>query len=306
MNVVNKPLVSVITCCYNSVMFLQKTIDSVREQTFQDFEYIFIDGGSTDGTLEIINFYVNDEPEKFKLVHQKTKGLMRARNIGIQCATGRYICFIDGDDIWHTQKLARQIAFYEQHLEYGLVFANCVNIDEEGIIIPGTGKKNTPDLTIFGLFKHCYIPNPTVMVKKEIYDEIGCFDETLPYSEDWDMWLRIAIKYPLAYIPDVLAWYRVHRNNMSTGSLKHYDYQVHVMKKIAALEPKLSTLLPKRLGSIYMVKARKQLKELDKQGARESFAKAKQVFPQRTLVYLLGIFLTYLPRNLLLRFVREN
>lgn len=306
MDATNTPLVSVITCCYNSAKFLQDTIHSVCEQKFQDFEYIFVDGGSTDGTLEIINRYVEGDSEKFKLFHQTTKGLMRARNIGIQQAKGKYICFIDGDDIWSNEKLERQVSYYEQHPEYGLLFTNCVNIDENGIVIPGTGKKDTPDLTIGGLFKHCYISNPTVMVKKDIYNEIGYFDETLPYSEDWDMWLRIAIKYPLAYIPDVLAWYRVHRNNMSTGSLKHYDYQVHVMKKIAALEPKLSTLLPKRLGSIYMVKARKQLKELDKQGARESFAKAKQVFPQRTLVYLLGIFLTYLPRNLLLRFVREN
>lgn len=298
------PKVTVITCCYNSAAYLRYTIDSVLQQTVQDFEYIFVDGGSTDGTLEIIAEYLKEMPEKMQLVHQTTKGLMRARNIGLTHAKGQYICFLDGDDIWHQEKLERQLAYMEAHPDLGLLFTNCVNINGQGEIIPGTGKKETPDLSIYGLYRHCYISNPTVMVSRKVYEELGYFDEGLYYSEDWDMWLRIACKYPLGYLHEVLAWYRVHGNNMSTGSLKHFDYQITVMRKIAGMESRLAPLLPKRLGSICLVKARKQMKMGDFKAARDSFKQGRQVYPQRTIIYLVGELLTYLPAPLLSIFIR--
>lgn len=307
MNQDKTPMISIITCCFNSGQFLEETIQSVLNQSFQDFEYIFVDGGSTDDTIDIIESHkIADPQQRFSLYHQNTKGLMRARNIGLQQARGRYICFIDGDDKWFPHKLEKQLRHYEMHPELGLIFSNYVDIDASGAVIQGTGRTESPELTITGLFGHCYITNPSVMVKREIFEELGNFDEALYYSEDYDMWLRIIAKYPIGYIPDVLVQYRKHTSNMSTGSLKHYDYQVTVMRKIVEQVPALQSLLPKRLGSIYMVKARKQLKMLDTLGARESFRKAWEEYPARSVLYIVGIGMTYLSKPILQLFISKR
>lgn len=298
-----RPLVSVITCCYNGEKFIRDTIESVCRQTVQDFEYIFVDGGSTDSTVAIIQEYIERYPERFRLCHQSTKGLMRARNIGLSQAQGEYICFIDSDDLWVANKLEKQLDFYYANPKYGLIFSNYIDIDSDGREIDGSGRSHIPDLSIEGLFRHCYITNPSVMVKRTVYDKVGCFDETLYYSEDWDMWLRIATKYPIGYQSDTLVKYRIHGSNMSLGSIKHFNYQIAVMQKIADIEPKLKALLPKRLGSIYLVKGRKQLKMLDVAGARATFKSALKVYPPRAPVYLLGIILSYFGKKTLAKFV---
>ena len=200
----NSPKVSVVIPIFNGERTLTRAIDSVFAQTLSDWELILVDDGSTDRSADLIAQTKGDRVTHIK--HAQNRGAAAARNSGIAAARGRWIAFLDSDDVWKPDKLERQIAALESH--GGQNVMGCAS----GYSL----HKNGRDLTISmrmaaNQFRHqilygCTIsPGTTLLVERSVFDEIGMFDQALRRLEDWDWLLRFAERYDLLFVPDVLA-----------------------------------------------------------------------------------------------------
>ena len=212
------PTVSVIIPTYNRAHLVGRAIQSVLNQTYQDFEVIVVDDGSTDNTEEIIKeFQKKDERIKY-IKHEKNKGGSAARNTGIKAARGAYIAFLDSDDEWLPEKLKKQMKFFKNASpEIGVVYTGFIYKDELG---GGTSKQHIPKKRgwIFEdiLAGNCVGTTSTVIVKRKCFEKAGLFDENLPSCQDWDMWIRLAKECQFDFIEDVLVKYYTHKTRIST------------------------------------------------------------------------------------------
>lgn len=210
------PRVSIIIPSYNSLKYLPETLQSVLEQDFSDFEVIVVNDGSTDGTEAWFN--ANIEDPRLKLITQPNQGPSAARNTGIAVAQGEYIAFLDSDDLWHPSKLSKQIEVLDSNPECALVYSWLANIDPQG---NPTGKVRSyfnqgmvwPELVMHN-FIGC---GSNAMVRSRCFLELGLFDPATTGIEDWDMWLRIADRYPFRVIQEALVYYRQHPASLSNN-----------------------------------------------------------------------------------------
>lgn len=222
------PRVSVIIPVYNQGQFLTEAVESVLSQTFQNFEILLVDDGSTDQSPEIIKEYTQKYPQKIKyLEHQNHThaGVSPSRNLGIQHAAGEYIALIDSDDLWLPEKLEKQIEILDMHQEVGLVYCALEVIDENGkptqkmynsSVIGGgiPGKMDDVFEEFFSITMTMWLGS-TPLVRKHILFEIGLFDNDLTHGEDAVVSIKIAYLYPLFFLPQPLVKYRVHTGNAS-------------------------------------------------------------------------------------------
>ncbi|MFP4498035.1 MAG: glycosyltransferase family 2 protein, partial [Vulcanimicrobiota bacterium] len=179
------PEVSVILCTYNSATFLPGAVDSVLTQTFTDFELIIVDDGSTDNTEKIVGEYDDSRVVYLKL--EKNAGLPAARNRGIEIARGKYIAYQDSDDLWMPEKLERQYkALEEADEDVGVVYSAWWQVrDGEKYRFPTGNEKLEGYLYHRFLFGNIFTVH--VLMKKEVFDKVGFFDEELPAFEDWEL-----------------------------------------------------------------------------------------------------------------------
>ena len=212
---VKNPTVSVIIPTYNRVHLIGKAIKSVLNQTYQDFEIIVIDDGSTDNTGEIIRSF-KDKRVKYIKKYKENKGISVARNIGIKMARGKYIALLDSDDEWLPEKLDKQVKILQSESpEVGVVCSWSYNIDEKGNYISKRYLPKKDGYIYEDLLSTNPISVPTVLIRKECFNRVGLFDDLLNAQEDWDMWIRIAKYYRFALIKIPLVKYRLHSNQIS-------------------------------------------------------------------------------------------
>jgi len=206
------PTVSVIIPTFNRDWCLRDAIDSVLAQTFIDFELIVVDDGSTDRTLEILSEY----GDRLRRIHQINRGVSAARNCGIGVSTGRLIAFLDSDDLWLPEKLAVQTAFFELNRSAlicqteELWIRNGMRVNPRKRHRKPSGLIFEPSLTL------CLVSPSAVMVRRELFNEVGLFDEQLPACEDYDLWLRVSCRIPIHLIDKELTVKRGgHRDQLS-------------------------------------------------------------------------------------------
>jgi glycosyltransferase involved in cell wall biosynthesis len=194
------PKVSVIVPTYNRADWLKKTLSSVERQTFKDFELIVVDDGSVDHTSEVIQSF----PDAKYLAMKKNSGVSNARNIGLNYAKGQFICFLDSDDLWDEKKLETQLFWMENNEDSKVCYTNEIWI-RNGVRVNPMKKhrKFTGDIFRYCLAL-CIVSPSSVMLRKVLFNEIGNFDESLPACEDYDLWLRIAVKYSFHFIDEPL------------------------------------------------------------------------------------------------------
>jgi glycosyltransferase involved in cell wall biosynthesis len=216
LSVDHRPKVSVIIPTYNHKKFISEAIQSVLDQTFRDFELIIIDDGSTDGTANVVNSFSDG---RIKYVYQSNCGRSYARNRALNIASGRYITFLDSDDLYLPDKLQLQVDFLDTHPEFGMVYTSAYCMDEAGILL-----NDSYMATVSGqIYKDIafYVPVtitlPTVMARREVFDKVGGFDEKMERFEDTDMWRRIAKEYLVGAIPDFTCKLRTHSDNALSG-----------------------------------------------------------------------------------------
>jgi hypothetical protein len=195
--------VDVIVPCYNVEHYVRRALDSVLAQTHQDFWIYAVDDGCTDNTMQVLETYA----PRCVSISQAHAGPAAARNRAIRESRSPFIAFIDADDEWLPEKLERQIYLLRQNESLGLVCSHCLiseSRSEENwhILVdklPHTGR------LFRDLVRNCFVFTPTVVVRRRCLEEIGLFNETLPVSEDFNLWLRIAARWEIAMVPEVLA-----------------------------------------------------------------------------------------------------
>lgn len=215
---VQNPKVSVIVTCYNYGHYLAGCLDSILAQTFEDFEVIVVDDGSTDDTPHQIQPYLSRD-DRIQYIRTTNEGQASAKNTGIRNACGEFVAFLDADDLWHPEKLKKQLVLFEDS-SIGVVFSRMEFIDEEGraIVSPEPSGYLTPQyggVTDHLLFDN-FVPFSSSMVRRECLENYGGFDESLAMGIDWDLWLRFSLHCQFAYVDEPLLRYRVgHAGQMS-------------------------------------------------------------------------------------------
>ena len=194
--------VSVIIPTYNRAHLIGKAIQSVLNQTYQDFEVIVVDDGSTDNTEEVIKEFQKKDKRIKYIKHEKNKGYPKALNTGIKAAKGEYIAFQDDDDEWLTEKLEKQMKVFENApAKVGVVYTGFWRIENnKKIYIPYSWVKQKEGNIHKGLLKGNFIGTPAALVRKECFEKVGMFDERLPCLQDWELWIRISKHYQFRYI----------------------------------------------------------------------------------------------------------
>jgi glycosyltransferase involved in cell wall biosynthesis len=198
---VNPPTVTVIIPNFNNAAVIRRAIDSVLVQTFTNFELLVADDASTDDSVEVIRAY--DDPRLRLLVNEDNVGLAGVWNRAVRAAQGEWVALLDSDDSWETDKLARQMAYLAMHPT--LSGCTCayrhVCLDGTQIVIPTERDARTRQV----LFHNILHIGTTLVVRREVFEEIGWFDESLRRGQDTDLLLRLLEKERLAVVPEVLA-----------------------------------------------------------------------------------------------------
>lgn len=216
--------VSVIIPAYNQADFLGLTLQSVLSQTYKDFECIIIDDGSTDNTRGVLDDY---HDKRIRYLYQDNKGLASARNTGIKNASGKYLHFLDSDDLIYPYFLERMVEIIDSDNKVDILLCAWELIDEEGKVI--SGKIGPPEIgnLIEDLILQNLFPVHAAITRRELFENLGSFDEKLSALEDWDLWLRAAIKgFNFRTLDIVGVKYRRHKDAMTLDIKRMLDNSI--------------------------------------------------------------------------------
>jgi len=221
--------ISVIIPTHNRSKFLTKTINSVLNQSIEVNEIIVIDDGSTDDTKELILSYKND---KIKYIFQNNKGVSSARNTGIGLAKNQWLCFLDSDDIWHEDKILKQIEFHTKNAHIFFSHTDELWMFNNKIIKQKKHQLKPSGFCFEENILNTLIGASTIMIHKKVLQDVGYFDETLIACEDYDLWLRILLKYELGLISEkLITKIAGHENQLSFTTKMMDKYRISAMLK---------------------------------------------------------------------------
>lgn len=233
--------VSIIIPAYQQAQYLAQTIESALGQTYGAVEVVVIDDGSPDATPEVAGRY-RDRPN-FRYVRQENTGLGGARNRGIRESRGDYLCFLDADDYYHPEKVARQVARLEADAALGFAYCDIVTVDAAGrpvdnqFSVAQAGRELSGDI-FPSLMLGGYFPPHTVMIRRAIVEVLGGFDPELGGHADYDLWLRTAAAgHAAVFVAEPLAYYRTHGDSMSKDGLHMDATKLGAFRKLAAQHP---------------------------------------------------------------------
>ncbi|MBI4540146.1 MAG: glycosyltransferase [Gemmatimonadetes bacterium] len=223
------PAVTVVVICYNGSRFLREALDSVYAQTFPDWEVVFWDNGSTDGSAAIARAF-GPRTRVFGGPHRIPLGA--ARNDAVCRSQGCYLAFLDVDDVWRPEMLERQVRRLSRG-DASLVYSDCYVISRRGEVLGRYFQRCVPARgNVLGpLLDENFIPLPTVVVDRGTLLEAGGFDSRLRIAADYDLWLRIARDHPFDFDPAPLACYRIHEGNVTGDFRSAYRENLRVYRR---------------------------------------------------------------------------
>ena len=204
-----------VTPSYNQGQFIEDTIQSVLTQDYPHIEYIVMDGGSTDSTLEILRKYEG----RLKWISESDRGQSHALNKGFKMAKGTIICWLNSDDLFLPGCISSAVKAFEHNPAAGLVYGEGYNMDADG------GNRvscNVQPLDLWRLIhRRNLITQPSAFFKKEVLEAVGYIKEDLHYTMDWDLWIRIAMRYPAEFVREFWSEAREYpENKVNTGGLR--------------------------------------------------------------------------------------
>jgi glycosyltransferase involved in cell wall biosynthesis len=230
-------LVTAVIATYNYGRFVTEAIDSVLAQTYPAVEIVVVDDGSTDDTRERLAPY----GERIRYIYQANQSVAAARNTGIGAARGNLVAFLDADDLWHPQKLELQVRYLSQHPEVGLVAVERLGPGAAcWPVLNGCAHPRPRPINLEELVIQAHFAPSGVLVRKECFRKVGDFDTSLRNAEDYDMWIRIAMAYPVVKLDMPLWWYRVHGANKSHVPARQEAAGLKVLAKTFAKPGPLS------------------------------------------------------------------
>ncbi len=222
------PLVSVIIPTYNRGWILKEAIDSVLAQNFTDFELLVVNDGSTDNTQDILNSHKKD----IIVLQQNNKGVSAARNMGIASSSGRFIAFLDSDDLWLPKKLSIQVDFFNANPDALICQTEEIWVRNGIRVNHGKRHKKLSGNIFKPSLSLCLVSPSAVMIKRSLFETTGMFDETLPACEDYDLWLRISCNYPVYLIDIPLIIKKGGHHDQLSKSSGLDKYRIQSLKKI--------------------------------------------------------------------------
>jgi glycosyltransferase involved in cell wall biosynthesis len=231
---------------YNVEAYIKTAIKSVLKQSYQKFELIIVNDGSTDNTSKIISDF--DDP-RIIVIHQNNKGLGAARNVGISKAKNEFIAFLDSDDMWRDDKLQNIINNYNPEKNIGVYYSDVIefrNDSSDGIpsrYSESIPKRDTKELILI----YDFIVVSSAVVPKYVIEEFEGFDENLYGTEDWDLWIKIGQKYDFKKINEFDCYYRINQNGLSKNRKEFLKKEYKVIKK-HLIDGNLGTLEIKNLS----------------------------------------------------------
>lgn len=259
----SSPKVSVVVPAYNVGAYLTEALRSLKCQTLRDYEVLIVNDGSQDNTIEVAETFCQRD-SRFKLLHKQNGGLSSARNYGIRHAGADYIALLDGDDVYHPDKLAIHVAQLNCIPEVGVVYSASRAIRDDGrpTFMVLSGKPVYPDPLSALLCKNFVGHGSNAVFRRCIIDEIGEFNETLRSSEDIDFWLRIATTRHWQFYrePSILCYYRVRPSGLSFNVELMQRSQEQVLRSAYERSPEqVKPLLPTAYAYMYRYLARLSL-----------------------------------------------
>lgn len=282
-----KPLVTIAIASYNHARYVEQAVASVLQQTYPHIEFIVIDDGSSDGSVELLEQL--SRQHGFQFIAQANQGLAKTLNRALALATGSYFCPMSSDDVMLPEKTALQVAYMEQHPEVAVCGGNVISIDEHGLP-HGKRQKLLParQLDFDTLFTNRApaIPAPTAMLRTEILRAVGGYDPEIRL-EDFALWLKLTHRgHLMGALPEVLLHYRKHGTNTYKNLRLMYQSLQQTYAPYSA-DPAYQKVLHNFLISMFLTAAKKNQPEL----AREVLGQIRLRFYNlkvlRGLVYLL-------------------
>lgn len=248
------PKVSVVIPTYNYADFIGEAIESILAQTYPVSEIIVVDDGSTDETEQVVARF----GDKISYIKKENGGVCSARNTGIKNSTGDFVAFFDADDISYPTRIEKQLAKFAEDAETGLVHCGIREIDAQGNSVQQNleGKEGWVADDMLLLKPVIIGPGGTIMVKREAFQAVGVFDERLEIYEDWEFCYRVARKFKIGFVPEVLLDYHLHGKN-SHSNLKKMERSLLIAFKKAFDTKEESVLRLRResYGNFYKVLA---------------------------------------------------
>jgi glycosyltransferase involved in cell wall biosynthesis len=222
------PEVSIIIPTYNRGWILKEAIESVLSQEFSDYELIVVDDGSTDDTREILDSYDRD----IIVLRQPNQGVSAARNRGIAESHAQLVAFLDSDDLWLSQKLTRQVAFFQSNPDAMICQTEETWVRNGVRVNPKKRHHKLSGLIFEPSLALCLVSPSAVMIRKTLFDTVGLFDERLPACEDYDLWLRISCQYPVFLIDEPLIIKRGGHQDQLSKAAGLDKYRIQALTKI--------------------------------------------------------------------------
>lgn len=288
---VGEPTVSIIVPAYNTADFIGETLDSVLAQSFSDYEVIVVNDGSPD--TEQLECVLEPYRDSIVYIKQENRGPSGARNTGLRAARGKYIAFLDGDDIWHPDYLLRQLAVLERDPSLCAVFPNVVTFG--GTTEDGRAMMDSAPLEGEITFERllagdCYV-FVGVTARRDALLEVGMFDESLRRAEDYDLWLRLLFAgRRIGYHREVLARYRKRPGSQSADPRWMLQTLLEVLDKVGrtlALSPSQRELLARQVvrvrAELRLAEGKHAFFRRDTAGAIANISEANRYFRSRKL-----------------------
>ncbi len=234
--------VSAVIPTHNRAKILLDSLDSVWKQTYRPIELIVVDDGSEDETEAFVQKWAEKcQTEKaftLRYVYQENHGANAARNRGISEATGRYVAFLDSDDLWLPDKMTKQIAVFRKQPEIGDVYCGLYHLDlDSGRRLEDAQNSYKAGWLIRSMLVHdITTPTSCHIVRKDCFEKVGMFDESLPARQDWDMWIRVSSAYKFGCVPEVLVEQREHAGSrVRSNPMNEINAAKKIFKKYAYL-----------------------------------------------------------------------
>lgn len=250
----NRPTFSIVTCTWNSAATLADTLASVQGQTCRDVEHVFVDGGSTDGTLEMIAAY----PGRKRVLRDVGGGISRAMNCGIEAAGGDYVAHLHADDYYVDGDVLATVAerFARERVDW--VFGT-VQVLKDGRMIPPY--RLVPFSYRGYVAGRASVPHPAVFIRRSVFGRVGMFDETLKYAMDIDLWLRLGQVARPATVDRPLTVFRDHAGSVSSAN------RVKARREEFMVRRRYMAQAPVAFG-IYCLRYLKRMRALHAEAAR--------------------------------------